>query len=109
MLLDLRMPGEDGMALLEELAPRAPRQVCIVVSGVDEIPVAVEALKAGAYDYVLKPFSASELQIAVGRTLKRRQMELAERERRERTTLRRGGAPDACWSAPARACCGRCA
>lgn len=86
VLLDLRMPGEGGLRLLEDLAPRAPGLVTMVISGVQEFEVAVEALKHGAYDYVVKPFNVEALQLAVGRTLKRRQTELAERDHARRVT-----------------------
>lgn len=58
----------------------------MVISGVQEFQVAVEALKRGAYDYVVKPFEVAALQMAVGRTLKRRQSELAERDHSQRVT-----------------------
>jgi len=78
VLLDLRMPGTSGFALLEDLAPRAPELVTVVVSAVTDFSAAVQALKKGAYDYVVKPFDLVGLQMAVGRALKRRQLELAE-------------------------------
>jgi putative two-component system response regulator len=81
VLLDLRMPGTSGFALLEDLAPRAPELVTVVVSAVTEFSAAVQALKKGAYDYVAKPFDIAGLQMAVGRALKRRQLELAEHTR----------------------------
>jgi len=86
VLLDLRMPGTSGFALLEDVAPRAPDLVAVVVSAVTEFPAAVQALKKGAYDYVVKPFDIAGLQLAVGRALKRRQLELAERTRYQRGT-----------------------
>ena len=84
VLLDLRMPGTSGFALLEDLAPRAPEVVTVVVSAVTEFSAAVQARKKGAYDYVAKPFDLAGLQMAVARALKRRQLELAERTHYER-------------------------
>jgi putative two-component system response regulator len=79
LISDIRMPGDSGLVLLKEVAPLAPDTVVIMVSGVDEVQVAVETLQSGAYDYILKPFSVSNIQLAVGRTLRRRQLEIDNR------------------------------
>jgi DNA-binding response OmpR family regulator len=88
VLLDLRLPGESSLALLGELAPRAPGLVTTVVSGVQEFGAAVEALKGGAYDHIVKPFDTAGLQLAVGRALngsenvQRGQSTLSQKKRR---------------------------
>jgi len=79
LISDIRMPGDSGMVLLREMAPLAPDTVAVMVSGIDDVQVAVQALQSGAYDYVLKPFSISAIQLAVGRTLRRRQLEIDNR------------------------------
>jgi DNA-binding NtrC family response regulator len=69
VLTDLRMPGLDGLALLRALAGRtpAPRVVLLTAHGSER--QAVEAMKAGAYDYFRKPFDVEELLAVVRRAL----------------------------------------
>ena len=69
VLTDLRMPRLDGMALLRALAgrPHAPRVVLITAHGSER--QAVEAMKAGAYDYFRKPFETEELLAVVRRAV----------------------------------------
>ena len=69
VITDLRMPGMDGMELLRRLAalPRAPRVVVVTAHGSER--QAVEAMKAGAYDYFKKPFESDELLSVVRRAL----------------------------------------
>lgn len=84
VILDIRMPEESGTKLLHELAPLAPHTVTVMATGVAEIETAVQALKAGAYDYLVKPLIPDAIQIAVSRALRKRLLELDARERRER-------------------------
>jgi len=69
VVTDLRMPGVDGMELLRRLAARAapPRVVVITAHGSER--QAVEAMKAGAYDYFRKPFENEELLAVVRRAV----------------------------------------
>jgi putative two-component system response regulator len=78
------MPGESGLDLLPDVAPLAPHTVTVMVTAVQEFQVAVEALKAGAYDYIVKPLDLGGLRLAVARALKRRRLELNERSRSAR-------------------------
>ncbi|MBI1774028.1 MAG: response regulator [Proteobacteria bacterium] len=73
-LVDLRMPGMDGLALLRRLAQQGPRLPVIMVTGHADVPLAVEAMKAGAVDFVEKPYSNEIIHDAV-----RRALEAAER------------------------------
>ncbi|MFO7976166.1 MAG: response regulator, partial [Candidatus Hydrogenedentota bacterium] len=57
VLVDLRMPGMDGFAVLEALSAQAPETPLVVVSGTDAIDDAIEAQRKGAWDYVTKPIS----------------------------------------------------
>jgi putative two-component system response regulator len=79
VLLDLNLPGEPGLILLSELAPRAPEVAVIVVSANANAAQAVAALKQGAYDYVCKPYQVGALLEAVEQALRRRD---EERQRR---------------------------
>ncbi|HEX8793628.1 MAG TPA: sigma-54 dependent transcriptional regulator [Polyangiaceae bacterium] len=69
VVADLRMPGMDGMALLAELTRRRPELPVIMLTAHGTVPMAVEALKAGATDFVLKPFDREELIYAVRKAL----------------------------------------
>lgn len=61
LLLDVRMPGMSGMALLEELKPRNITLPVIIITGHGDVPMAVRALKQGAFDFIQKPFHAHDL------------------------------------------------
>ena len=61
VLLDIRMAGMDGMAVLEEIQTRAPGFTVIMMTAYGAIEVAVEALRKGAYDFITKPFDHDEL------------------------------------------------
>jgi len=61
VLLDLRMPKMDGFQVLDELAKREVDWPVIVMTGHGEVPIAVRAMKAGALDFVEKPFSEASL------------------------------------------------
>lgn len=60
-LLDIRMAGMDGMAVLEEIQSRAPGFAVIMMTAYGAIEVAVEAIRKGAYDFITKPFDHDEL------------------------------------------------
>jgi len=61
LLTDLVMPGMDGLALMERARQRAPAILTILMTGGATVESAVRALKGGAYDYVLKPFTFAEI------------------------------------------------
>lgn len=61
VVLDLYMPGIDGMELLKKLACQTPRRPAIVITGNGEVPSAVQAMKLGAIDVLEKPFNPSKL------------------------------------------------
>ena len=61
IVLDLNMPGMDGMTLLEHLALRGDGRPVIVLTGHGDVPTAVRAMKAGAVDFVLKPYRPDDL------------------------------------------------
>lgn len=86
VLTDLKMPQMDGIALLREAQAIDPLLVGIVMTGHGTIPNAVDAMKVGAIDYVLKPFKLGALLPALerGLTLRRLRMKNAELEKRVR-------------------------
>ncbi len=64
-LLDIRMPGMDGLALLREIKRLDPALQVAMITGYPEVATAVEALKQGARDYLTKPFPAERLGLLV--------------------------------------------
>jgi len=69
LVTDLRMPGMDGIELLKAAAERQPELPAIVLTAFGSVDTAVQAMKAGAYDYVGKPFDVDDLVLAVARAL----------------------------------------
>jgi DNA-binding NtrC family response regulator len=61
VLLDLRMPGMDGMAVLEKIKEKWPESEVIVITGYPSIESAKEAVRRGAYDYIAKPVGPDEV------------------------------------------------
>jgi two-component system response regulator RegA len=65
-VVDLRMPGGSGLALIEPLRALAPAMRVVVLTGYGSIASAVEALRLGAHDYLAKPVDADEILAALG-------------------------------------------
>jgi DNA-binding NtrC family response regulator len=74
ILLDLQMPEMDGMEVLRSLNREGVEVPTIVITAHGTIETAVEAMKEGAVDFILKPFDPQYLEIAVRRALERRQL-----------------------------------
>src|SRR5919107_196710 len=79
VLSDLAMPGMSGLELTARVRELSPDTLVIVVSGSLEIESAVEALRAGAFDYLVKPFDLEHLQLAVRRALEHQRLLAAKR------------------------------
>lgn len=71
LLLDVRMPGMSGMALLEQLRTQCPSLPVIMITGHGDIDMAVRAMKLGAMDFITKPFSAQGLLDRIQDVLRR--------------------------------------
>ncbi len=72
ILTDLKMPGLDGLALTR-VAHQLDRDILVLVmTGFGTVDTAVQAIKQGAFDFITKPFSADQLQVAVERALSQR-------------------------------------
>jgi two-component system NtrC family response regulator len=69
VITDMKMPGMDGMQLLKAVKERSPETLVIVITAFGTVDVAVEAMKAGAYDYITKPFNRDELRLTVAKAL----------------------------------------
>lgn len=72
ILADLKMPGMDGLAYLQSVKAFDPDAVAIVITGYATLEVGVEAMKAGAYDFLAKPFKPAELRAVVRRGVEHR-------------------------------------
>lgn len=85
-LLDLKMPGMDGMEVLQKIRQRNKEILVIVITGFATVETAIEAMKQGAYDFIPKPFEPAQLRIVVGRArdnlLLQKETEKLEAERR---------------------------
>ena len=75
VLTDLRLGGEDGMALIEKILQRPRPPICMLMTAYGSIATAVEAMKRGAYDFVTKPINIDELGLKIARAIKGRQTE----------------------------------
>jgi len=73
-LIDITMPGMDGLELLQAIKTVNPRTECIMVTAVDEARAAVECLRKGAYDYLVKPISKEDLILSINRALERKKL-----------------------------------
>lgn len=82
-VLDLKMPGMDGMAVLERILARDPDAVVIAITGYGTIDNAVAALKAGASDFIQKPFDLAAFAVAIEQALKARQLKAENRTLRQ--------------------------
>jgi two-component system response regulator FixJ len=69
-LIDIRLPGMDGMALFRRLREVAPGFPVVILTGHGDVPMAVEALKAGAVDFIEKPFDPDRLLDSLGQALR---------------------------------------
>jgi signal transduction histidine kinase/FixJ family two-component response regulator len=90
VLLDMKMPGMDGMEVLREIRKRHEEILVIVITGYATVETAIEAMKNGAYDFIPKPFEPDQLRIVVNRAIERirltREAEKSE-QARKRTLL----------------------
>jgi DNA-binding NtrC family response regulator len=74
VLLDVRLPGMDGIRLLEQIRRAAPTSIVIMITAYASVDTAVRALKLGAADYVTKPINPEELSHVVAQALAQRRL-----------------------------------
>lgn len=87
VLLDLRLPGMSGLDTLRIINAKAPSTEVIMLTGHGSIDTAIEAIRIGAFDYVVKPCPLDELEVRIQRALERRAL------RRRANLLERGLTP----------------
>jgi two-component system response regulator AtoC len=73
-LVDLKLPGSDGITLIREIRERWPGVDVIMITGYGSIKGAVEAMRHGACDYITKPFEADDILLATQKVLERRRL-----------------------------------
>lgn len=82
LLLDIQMPDMNGLELQQKLADKGSTLPVIIITGHGDVPIAVKALKAGAVDFIEKPFTDDVILGGV-----RRALELGEQNRREQASV----------------------
>ena len=90
VLLDLRLPGTNGMEVLREIKRRRPDTVVVIMTGFATVQSAVQAMKAGAYDYVTKPFNFDELRLVLDRVTAHLRLATENRILREQVKSKHG-------------------
>lgn len=95
VILDLKLKGMDGLAVLRQIHERWPQVVVIILTAYGTVATAVEALHHGAADYLRKPFDVEELMFKIARSLERQHMMQEIGRLREKPT------PRLCGSHPA--------
>ncbi len=76
VILDLKMPGISGMEVLKKIKQDYPSTIVIVITGYATVESAVEAMKLGAYDFIPKPFTPSEMNAIIKRAIDKRKLEI---------------------------------
>ncbi|WP_415754252.1 sigma-54-dependent transcriptional regulator [Pseudomonas leptonychotis] len=79
---DIRMPGIDGLQLLQQLQAQDAELPVLLITGHGDVPLAVQAMRAGAYDFLEKPFASDDLLDSVRRALDVRRLVLDNRSLR---------------------------
>ncbi|MBW1826952.1 MAG: response regulator [Deltaproteobacteria bacterium] len=89
VLLDLKMPGMDGLEVLSRISAKYRKIQVIVITGYATVETAIEAMKQGAYDFIAKPFDPDQLRIVVRRAWEKIRLtrEAEELERKRQRTL----------------------
>lgn len=85
VITDMKMSGMDGLMVLKSVKERSPETLVIIITAFGTVDVAVEAMKAGAYDYITKPFNREALKLTVKKALQFNG--LAEENRRLKSEL----------------------
>jgi two-component system, OmpR family, phosphate regulon sensor histidine kinase PhoR len=87
ILLDMKMPGMDGLDVLRHIMDKNDETIVIVITGYATVETAIKAMKLGAYDFIPKPFETDQLRIVVGRAIEKQRLR-NEREKLEKERKR---------------------
>jgi response regulator RpfG family c-di-GMP phosphodiesterase len=87
VISDLKMPRMGGIALLDEIGKTAPDALTVIMTGFGTVETAIDAMKRGAYDYVLKPFKLDEVVHVVQRGIEKQRMAAENLRLREAISL----------------------
>ena len=74
VITDIQMPGMDGVALLAELRTRLPKTLVILATAFGSLKTAVDGIKAGAFDYLAKPFIIDDIRLVTRRAIEHKQV-----------------------------------
>jgi len=77
---DIRMPGKQGTELLQEIKAAYPEVIVLMITALDSAGMAIESMRLGAYDYIVKPFNLDQVLVSANRALDKRRLENANRE-----------------------------
>lgn len=83
ILSDVKMPGDSGLKLVQHVLAEHPGVAAVMVTCIDDPELAASALDYGAYGYIVKPFTPSQITIAVANALRRRKLEIDNRAHSE--------------------------
>jgi putative nucleotidyltransferase with HDIG domain len=84
VLSDITMPGMTGLEMIPHVQELAPDTVVVMISGMQTVESAIEALRLGAFDYLVKPFDLRQVEAGVKRALEHRALLVAKRQHEER-------------------------
>jgi putative two-component system response regulator len=102
VLTDMDMPGSSGLDLIMQINDAFPDTATMMVTGMDDTKLAGTALDIGAYGYIIKPFEPNEILINVWNALRRRRLEIENRDHRQRLELMVRERTGELWEAIAR-------
>jgi DNA-binding NtrC family response regulator len=87
MILDIRLPGVNGLDILKEVKVDYPNMEVIIISAHGDMDTVIKAMRLGAFDYLRKPFRFIDIQIAIERTQKYLHMQRKLKQMEERNSL----------------------
>jgi response regulator RpfG family c-di-GMP phosphodiesterase len=87
VISDLKMPNMGGLELLKEVVTKFPETLTVIMTGFGTVETAIDAMKRGAYDYILKPFKIEEIVHIVQRGLEKRRLSAENLRLREALSL----------------------
>jgi response regulator RpfG family c-di-GMP phosphodiesterase len=77
---DIRMPGKQGTELLQQIKATYPDIIVLMMTAIDSANMAIDCMRLGAYDYIIKPFNLDQVLVAANRALDKRRLEAANKE-----------------------------